>query len=717
MTILPYSVNKRDVWNSFVDESKQGTFLFNRNFMDYHADRFFDCSLLVYDDDNEESIGDDSCLLALFPANWVEEEKTVYSHQGLTYGGLLTKTGTTQVEVLAILQKVFMYYRSYLGAKVLVYKSIPYIYSKIPSQEDMYALFRAGAQLHGRSVATVVSVSNPLNMRTLRVRQAKKALEHGFYIERVKESDAACLNEYWNLLENVLMQHHNTRPVHTVEEMELLISRFPKQIRLFVVKNVDAAIVAGTVVFETETVAHVQYIASSAEGRKYGALDLLLRHLCGERYKDKEFVDFGISTERGGYYLNEGLIFQKEGFGGRAVCYDTYRIELETTLLNKMFNFKSGNVSSRRNVQFLDLKMLTESFEPELSRSIQKVINSGWYLLGEENKSFEKRWSEFLGVKHCVLCANGLEALTLILRAYKQLLNWKDSDEIIVPANTYIATILAIREADLIPVLVEPQMSDYNLHAEQCRNAITPNTRAILPVHLYGRVCNMKEIVSLANENNLLVIEDAAQAHGAMYQGKRAGNIGNAAAFSFYPGKNLGALGDAGCVVTNDDQLATIVRMMANYGSAEKYVNECEGINSRTDEIQAAVLNVKLPRLDEDNRHRSMIAERYINGIKNPMIILPSMPAEPTECVWHVFPIRCSERDALQKYLKEAGVQTLIHYPIPPHKQKALADKLNNTSHPLTQRIHDEELSLPISPLITIEEADYIIEQLNRFVI
>lgn len=717
MTILPYSVNKREIWNSFVNDSKQGTFLFNRNFMDYHADRFFDCSLLVYDDDNEESIGDDSCLLALFPANWVEEEKTVYSHQGLTYGGLLTKTGTTQVEVLAILQKVFMYYRSYLGAKVLVYKSIPYIYSKVPSQEDMYALFRAGAQLYGRSVATVVSVSNPLNMRTLRVRQAKKALEHGFYMERIKESDSVCLNEYWQLLENVLMEHHNARPVHNVNEMELLISRFPKHIRLFVVKNAEASIVAGTVVFETDNVAHVQYIASSAEGRRFGALDLLLRHLCGERYKDKEFVDFGISTERGGYYLNEGLIFQKEGFGGRAVCYDTYRIELDTALLRKMSSLKIDSVSSKRNVKFLDLKMLTESFEPELSRNIQKVINSGWYLLGEENKSFERKWSEYLGVKHCVLCANGLDALTLILRAYKKLLDWNDCDEIIVPANTYIATILAIREADLRPVLVEPQMSDYNIHAEQCLNAITPRTRAILPVHLYGRVCNMKEIISLANENNLLVIEDAAQAHGAMYQGRKAGNIGNAAAFSFYPGKNLGALGDAGCVVTNDDQLAGIVRMMANYGSLEKYVNEIEGINSRTDEIQAAVLNVKLSRLDEDNKYRSMIAQRYISGIKNPMIVLPSMPLAPTECVWHVFPIRCPERDALQKFLKEAGIQTLIHYPIPPHRQKSLAGIFNKASYPLTQRIHDEELSLPISPLITIDDVDYIIDHLNRFVI
>lgn len=695
-------------------ESRQGTFLLDRNFMDYHADRFFDCSLLVYHDDISESDANNDSLIAVFPANWDEEKKTVYSHQGLTYGGLLTKVNVTQGEVLRIMQKILVYFESYLGARTLVYKAIPYIYSRVPSQEDLYALFRAGAQLYGRGVATVVSVANPLSMRTLRVRQSRKALEHGFYIERMKEGDNVLLREYWAVLEDVLNTYHQTRPVHTVEEMSLLMSRFPRQIRLFVVRDTEARIVAGTVVFETETVAHVQYIASASDGRKYGALDLLLRHLCGERYRDKEFIDFGISTEKGGYLLNEGLIFQKEGFGGRAVCYDTYRVELERSRLLKMSD-EVVEEQGRREVKFLDLKALSESFEPELSRGIMRAAQSGRYLLGEENTAFEHRWGEYLGVSEVVLCGNGLDALKLVLRAYKVLKDWDDGDEVIVPANTYIASILAVREAGLTPVLVEPRLCDYNIHAEECRKAITPRTRAILPVHLYGRVCDMEGILALAGEAGLVVVEDAAQAHGAMWHGLRAGHIGNAAGFSFYPGKNLGALGDAGCVVTDDSELARVVRSMANYGSSRKYINEYEGINSRTDEIQAAVLGVKLPRLDRDNACRREIARRYISGITNPMITLPAMPRDEMECVWHIFPVRCAERDALQAYLGSAGVQTLIHYPVAPHQQQALKT-LSHRPLPLTQRIHAEELSLPISPLMSMDDADYVVELINRFV-
>lgn len=715
MTILPYSINKRDEWNRFVEESKQGTFLLDRNFMDYHADRFFDCSLLVYSDDVSESEASYDSLVAVFPANWKEEEKTVYSHQGLTYGGLLTRTRITQSEVLQIFQKILIYYEGYLGAKSVVYKPIPYIYSRIPSQEDLYALFRAGGQLIARGVATVVSVSNPLNMRTLRLRQAKKALEHGFYIERMKEGDEVCLREYWAVLEGVLKEHHNTRPVHTVEEMALLMQRFPKHIKVYVVKNTDARVVSGIVVFETDTVAHVQYIASSSEGRKFGALDLLLRHLCGEKYKEKEYIDFGISTENGGRYLNEGLIFQKEGFGGRAVCYDMYRIELDRSQLLKMSD-AIDVPQERKVVPFLDLKGLNETFEPHLSESIQRAAYSGWYLLGEENKQFEREWRDFVGTSHAILCGNGLDALKLILRAYKYLNGWNDGDEVIVPANTYIASILAIREASLTPVLVEPRLSDYNLHAAECRSAITERTRAIMPVHLYGRVCSdIDNIMNLSQEHGLVVVEDAAQAHGALWQGRRAGHLGDAAGFSFYPGKNLGALGDAGCVVTDDAELARVVRSMANYGSTVKYVHEHEGINSRTDEIQAAVLRVKLKRLDEDNSRRRDIAREYIKGIKNPMVVLPEWPKEEQECVWHIFPIRCSERDALKQYLDEAGVQTLIHYPVPPHKQDALKH-LGYGPLPLTKRIHKEELSLPISPVMSMEEVRYVIELVNRFV-
>lgn len=715
MTILPYSINKREAWNRFVQESKQGTFLIDRNFMDYHADRFFDCSLLVYGDDVDESDVTDDSLIALFPANWREEEKTVYSHQGLTYGGLITKSSITQTEVMQIMQKILMYYEGYLGAKAMVYKPIPYIYSRVPAQEDLYALFRAGGQLENRSVATVVSTAHPLNMRTLRIRQAKKALEHGFYIERIKDADSQSLAEYWSILESVLMEYHQAKPVHTLEEIALLMHRFPKQIKLFVVRNTDRQIVSGIVVFETDLVAHVQYIASAAEGRKYGALDLLLRHLCNEKYKDKDYVDFGTSTENGGHFLNEGLIFQKEGFGGRAVCYDAYRVELKRNRLQKMTSMAS-NAEGTKAIKFLDLKAINETYEPELSSSIMRAMHSGWYLLGEENKAFEQEWSNYLGVSHAVLCGNGLEALVLILRAYKLLKGWADGDEVIVPANTYIATILAIREAGLTPVLVEPSLNDYNIHADECKKALTQRTRAIMAVHLYGRISSdIGELQQLSADNNLILIEDAAQAHGAMWQGRRAGTIGNAAGFSFYPGKNLGAMGDAGCVVTDDTELANTVRTMANYGSSIKYVNELEGINSRTDEVQAAVLRVKLPRLDQDNAHRREIAQTYIRGIKNPMIVLPAWPEDEEECVWHVFPIRCPEREALQAYLREAGVQTLIHYPIAPHKQQALSG-LEHGPLPITQRIHNEELSLPISPIMTMEEAEYVIRLLNKFV-
>ncbi len=715
MRILPYSINKKEIWNKFVEESKQGTFLLNRNFMDYHADRFFDCSLLVYKDDADEGVDNDDSLVAIFPANWCEEEKTVYSHRGLTYGGLLTKTDTTQCEVLQIMQKILLYFEHYLGAKTLVYKAIPYVYSRVPSQEDLYALFRAGAQLRSRCVATVVSVENPLNMRTLRMRQAKKALEYGFYIERIKDEDEEGLREYWAVLEDVLQEYHQTRPVHSVEEISLLMHRFPKEIKLYVVKNKDARIVSGVVVFETDTVAHIQYIASAMEGRKYGALDLLFRHLCGEKYKDKEYIDFGISTEREGHYLNEGLIFQKEGFGGRAVCYDTYHIDLDRNIIQKMYS-AGREIETAYNIKYLSLKDISESFEPKLSRSVMRVVQSGWYLLSEENKAFEREWREYLGAAHAILCANGLDALKLILRAYKMLKGWQDGDEVIVPANTYIATILAVIEAKLTPILVEPRLSDYNLHADECAKAITERTRAILPVHLYGRVCDMEGLLDLAEQHKLLVVEDVAQAHGAVWQGRRAGHIGHAAGFSFYPGKNLGALGDAGCVVTDDEELARVVRSMANYGSSQKYVHDYEGVNSRTDEIQAAVLRVKLPRLDEDNAKRRNIARAYIEGIKNPMIKLPSMPANEEEHVWHTFAIRCAERYALQNYLKEAGVQALIHYPIPPHKQKAMA-RYSQGPFPLSQRIHDEELSLPISPLLTEREVNYIVELVNRFVV
>ena len=287
MTVIPYSINKREDWDSFVRRSKNGTFLLQRGFMDYHADRFFDCSVMVYEgitpaDGYQEEVPDSRGLVALFPANWVEGEACVYSHQGLTYGGLLVLPEVTQVEVMRILQAVLLYYQGYLGARRVVVKPIPYIYSGVPSGEELYALFRAGAVLRCRQVSTVVSMAHPMKMRTLRMRQAKKAIEHGFYIDRMTEGDYGTLEEYWHLLDEVLQSHHHVHPVHTADEMRLLMQRFPKEIKLYLVRC-DHGIVAGTVVFETARVAHVQYIASGEEGRAFSAPDLLFPHLLNER--------------------------------------------------------------------------------------------------------------------------------------------------------------------------------------------------------------------------------------------------------------------------------------------------------------------------------------------------------------------------------------------------------------------------------------------------
>lgn len=714
MIIVPYSIHYKKIWDDFARMSKNATFLLQRDFMDYHADRFFDCSLLIYEGEmsGTETPSPDSAdgLKALFPANWVEAERTVYSHQGLTYGGLVMGVGITQQEVLEIMQAVMRYYRDMLLAVKVCYKPIPYIYSPYPTGEDLYAIFRAGATLKCRGVSSVVALQHQLRMRTLRQRQAKKAIDNNFYIDRLMENDREGISQYWQILAQVLATH-NARPVHSVEEIQLLMSRFPREIRLFVVKR-EERITAGVLVFLTRQVAHVQYIAAGAEGREFGALDLLFTHLINDRYKQMEFLDFGISTENGGEVLNTGLIFQKEGFGGRAVCYDCYEVDL----LNPVINRIAGTLPNAEDeaVKFLDLKAINDSFEPHLTQSIERVLQSGRYLLGEANRQFEEQFARYCGVRHCVLVANGMDALTLILRAEKLRGGWADGDEVIVPANTFIATILAIEEAGLTPVLCEPSLKDYLIDTEAMCKLLTARTRAVLPVHLYGRVCQMDFINSWAKSHGLKVIEDAAQAHGAQYQGRRAGHLGDAAAFSFYPGKNLGALGDAGCVTTDDDQLADMVRMMANYGSSEKYVNLYRGINSRTDEIQAAVLGVKLPRLDEDNTRRRQIAALYSAGIQNPLITPPSLPQQAEEHVFYVYPVRCPAREQLQAYLKAHGIHTLIHYPIPPHKQKAYA-AWNDRRLPVTERIHREILSLPISPLLTEAQVRRIIRLLNTF--
>lgn len=366
------------------------------------------------------------------------------------------------------------------------------------------------------------------------------------------------------------------------------------------------------------------------------------------------------------------------------------------------------------NISFLDLQKINLLHQEEIEKRLIEVFRSGWYLLGNEVKTFEENLSNFIGAKHAIGVANGLDALRLIFKAYIELGIMQKGDEIIVPANTYIASVLAISDNGLIPVLVEPDINTYNINVSKIEEKITAKTKAILIVHLYGQICFSTELKELARKYSLKIIEDNAQAIGAVWNGVKSGNLGNAAGFSFYPGKNLGALGDAGAVTTNDDELAKTIRALANYGSNQKYVNIYQGLNSRLDEIQAAVLDVKLKYIDEENQRRRAIAERYINEIKNQKITLPELPVNSNQHVWHLFVVRTSEREKLQNYLSENGIQTLIHYPIPPHKQQAYKE-WSNLSFPITEQIHEEVLSLPISPVMLEEEVKYVVEVCNAY--
>lgn len=358
-------------------------------------------------------------------------------------------------------------------------------------------------------------------------------------------------------------------------------------------------------------------------------------------------------------------------------------------------------------IKFLDLEKINNRFRTEMNTRIKNVLDSGWYLSGKWNDIFSKNFAEYCGTNYAIGVANGLDALNLIIRGY----GFGFGDEIIVPANTYIATILAISENGCKPVLVEPDINTYNINPENIEEKITPKTKAIIVVHLYGQSVEMSKIWDLAKKYNLKVIEDAAQAHGAIYDGKRVGNLGNVAAFSFYPGKNLGALGDAGGITTSDKDLFDRVKAIANYGSDFKYHHIYKGINSRMDEIQAALLDIKLQYLDNDNSRRREIAKYYRENIKNPYVILPKTYDEKSH-VWHVFTIRTEKRDALCKYLNDNGIQTNIHYPTPPHKQNAYKE-WNEQSFPITEEIHRTIMSIPISPILNDEEVKQIVEIIN----
>ncbi len=360
-------------------------------------------------------------------------------------------------------------------------------------------------------------------------------------------------------------------------------------------------------------------------------------------------------------------------------------------------------------IKFLDLEKVNNRFRDEIDSRISRILDKGWYLQGEENETFSDNFAKYCGTKYCIGVANGLDALNLIIKSF----DFGLGDEIIVPANTYIATILAISQNGCTPVLVEPDINTYNINPDLIEEKITDKTKAIIIVHLYGQVVQMEKIWDLAKKYNLKVIEDSAQAHGAFYKSKRVGNLSDASAFSFYPGKNLGCMGDGGCVTTNNEELAAKIKAIANYGSDRKYHHIYKGINSRLDEIQAAVLDVKLKYLDKDNEKRREVSKYYRDNIQNPKIILPKVYNENSH-VWHIFAVRTQERDKFQKYLQDNDIQTIIHYPTPPHKQGAYKE-WNNLSFPISEEIHKTIISLPISPVMTIEEIKKVVEVINEY--
>lgn len=364
-------------------------------------------------------------------------------------------------------------------------------------------------------------------------------------------------------------------------------------------------------------------------------------------------------------------------------------------------------------IKFLDLQKINAQYEQELKNASNRVIDSGWYLMGKELETFERNYASYCGVEFCLGVANGLDALRLIFKAYLKLGLMQKGDEVIVPANTYIASVLAISDNGLIPVFVEPNEQTYNLDSTLIEQVVTPKTKAILTVHLYGQNSIDKQMLDICDKYNLKLVEDGAQSHGATYNGKVSGGIGDAAGHSFYPGKNLGALGDAGAVTTNDKVLAKTIFALRNYGSYKKYENIYKGLNSRLDEIQAAFLNVKLKYIQKDIKARRKVANYYLDHIKNSNIILPKVLNKQGH-VWHLFVIRVFNREDLQKYLNENGIQTLIHYPIPPHKQKAYA-AFNKLSFPVTETIHNEILSLPLHGVISLEELNKVVSIVNNY--
>lgn len=364
-------------------------------------------------------------------------------------------------------------------------------------------------------------------------------------------------------------------------------------------------------------------------------------------------------------------------------------------------------------IPFLNLNKINQPFEAAFQEKVKQFFEAGWYILGKEVSAFEAGFASYCGTKYCIGVGNGLDALVLIFKGYIEIGKLQKGDEVLVPANTYIASILAVLQADLVPVMIEPKLETYTVDPHAIETKITAKTKAIMPVHLYGQLCEMTTINEIAKKHHLLIVEDAAQAHGAEWNGTKAGNFGNAAGFSFYPGKNLGALGDAGAITTNDATLAEVLFSLRNYGSKVKYENDRLGVNSRLDELQAAFLNLKLPHLEAENEFRKRLAKRYLLEINNEKIILPQLDGTDNH-VFHLFVVRTQNRSTLQEYLKSQEIETMIHYPIPPHKQKALFN-WNNLSFPITEKIHDEVLSIPLNSSLSEADIQHIIATLNRY--
>ncbi len=717
MQIIPYSVGYKETWDSFLAGTRNGSFLLSRGFLDSNAENLSDCSVLVYAeeamaDDSDQVMGTDG-LLALFPATWDAARKRVCSHQASGYGGLLLSPDTKLSEVMGIIQAVFSYYANFLQAEAMVYSPLPYIYNDYPCGDELYALHQAGARLVRRKISMVVPLGKQQKLPSVKNQIARKAIEKGMYIARMLADDTEEQQEFAEMLndEGSLLSLASFSNAGTTETIGQMISSFPRQIRYFVVKSPEG-IQAGCMVAVMERVAYVQQLVCSEYGRQNGALELLLKHLTVEKFGGVEYLDLGSSYLDG--TPDKSLLAIKESFGGRAVCYDTYELSLDQLAIRKIAQRPVTEDDGR--VPYLNLKLLNDRYEPLLTEQVAKTVASGRYLLGDQNTAFEQAFAAYCGTTHCVAVGNGLEALQLMLTAARIKYQWEEGDEIIVPANTFIASLLAISKAGLTPVPCEPSQDDYLISPSAIEPLITPRTRGILAVHLYGRLCAMDSLARLADEHGLLLFEDAAQAHGARrFDGRMAGSFGLAAGFSFYPGKNLGAMGDAGAVTTSDEELALLVRKLANYGSHEKYVHEYAGINSRMDEVQAAILNVKLPHLDEENEIRRGIAECYGSQINNPLVVLPQLPKIPSEHVWHIYPVRCRYRDELKAYLAGKGIETLIHYPIPPHRQQAYAGMWEDGNYFVTEQIHREELSLPLSPVMTETQVQAVIKAVNAF--